>query len=74
MCNKDINIYIGKESQVDEDVTVIKTKYKRGDDEGVIAIIGPKRMEYSKVISLLDYIKKNIDKNKVIFKCNDYLI
>lgn len=61
--DKDINIYIGKESQVDEDVTVIKTKYKRGYDEGVIAIIGPKRMEYSKVISLLDYIKKNIDKN-----------
>ncbi len=60
--DNDINIYIGKESQVDEDVTVIKTKYKNGNDEGVIAIIGPKRMEYSKVVSLLDYIKKNIDK------------
>lgn len=59
--DNDINIYIGKESQVDDDVTVIKTKYKNGDDEGVIAIIGPKRMEYSKVVSLLDYIKKNID-------------
>ena len=59
--DNDINIYIGKESQVDDDVTVIKTKYKNGDDEGVIAIIGPKRMEYSKVVSLLDYMKKNID-------------
>ena len=59
--DNDINIYIGKESQVDDDVTVIKTKYKNGDEEGVIAIIGPKRMEYSKVVSLLDYIKKNID-------------
>lgn len=59
--DNDINIYIGKESQVDDDVTVIKTKYKNGNDEGVIAIIGPKRMEYSKVVSLLDYIKKNID-------------
>ena len=59
--NNDINIYIGNESRVDEDVTVIKTKYKNGNDEGVIAIIGPKRMEYSKVVSLLDYIKKNID-------------
>ena len=59
--DNDINIYIGKESKVDDDVTVIKTKYKNGDDEGVIAIIGPKRMEYSKVVSLLDYIKKSID-------------
>ena len=60
--NKDINIYIGNESNVDEDVTVIKTKYRTLDDEGVIAIIGPKRMEYSKVVSLLNYIKENLDK------------
>ena len=60
--NNDINIYIGKESHLDDDVTVIKTKYKTDDDEGVIAVIGPKRMEYSKVISLLNYIKENINK------------
>ena len=59
--NNDINIYIGNESNLDEDVTVIKTKYKTDLDEGVIAIIGPKRMEYSKVVSLLNYIKENID-------------
>ena len=60
--DKDINIYIGNESNVDEDVTVIKTKYRTLDDEGIIAIIGPKRMEYSKVVSLLNYIKENLDK------------
>ena len=60
--DKDINIYIGNESNVDEDVTIIKTKYQTEDDEGVIAIIGPKRMEYSKVVSLLNYIKENLDK------------
>ena len=60
--DKDINIYIGNESHLDEDVTVIKTKYKTGDDEGVIAIIGTKRMEYAKVVSLLNYIKENLDK------------
>lgn len=58
----DINIYIGNETNLDEDVTVIKTKYKTEEDEGVIAIIGPKRMEYSKVVSLLNYIKENLDK------------
>ena len=60
--DKDINIYIGNESNVDEDVTIIKTKYQTEDAEGVIAIIGPKRMEYSKVVSLLNYIKENLDK------------
>lgn len=56
----DISIYIGKESKLDDDVTVIKTKYKTDSQEGTIAIIGPKRMEYSRVVSMLDYIKKKI--------------
>lgn len=60
--DKDINIYIGNESNLDEDVTIIKTKYKTEDDEGTIAIIGPKRMEYSKIVSLLGYIKDNLNK------------
>ena len=60
--NNDINIYIGNETHLDEDVTVIKTKYKTASDEGTIAVIGPKRMEYAKVVSLLNYIKENIGK------------
>lgn len=56
-----INIYIGKESKLDEDVTVIKTKYKVNDEEGTIAIIGPKRMEYDRVVNMLDYIKQNLE-------------
>lgn len=59
--NNDINIYIGKETNLDDDVTVIKTKYKTLGEEGTIAIIGPKRMEYSRVVSMLDFIKKNIE-------------
>lgn len=55
-----INIYIGSENEFDDDVTVIKTKYSFGGEEGTIALIGPKRMEYDRVISLLDYIKQNI--------------
>jgi heat-inducible transcriptional repressor len=60
--SNDINIYIGKESNIDEDVTVIKTRYKVDGEEGTIAIIGPKRMEYNRVISLLEYIKENIER------------
>ena len=56
-----INIYIGSENNFDDDVTVIKTKYNVNGEEGTIALIGPKRMEYDRVITLLEYIKKNID-------------
>lgn len=61
--NNGINIYIGSESEISNDVAVIKTKYDLGGEEGTIAIVGPKRMEYDKVVSLLDYIKHNIGGN-----------
>lgn len=60
--NNDINIYIGHENKLDEDVTVIKTNYKTDKDNGTIAIIGPTRMEYGRVVELLDYIKKQIER------------
>lgn len=60
--NNDINIYIGSESHLNDDVTVIKTKYNANGEEGTIAIIGPKRMEYDRVIPLLNYIKENMNK------------
>ena len=57
-----INIYIGSENNFDDDVTVIKTKYTINGEEGTIALIGPKRMEYERVVTLLNYIKENINK------------
>lgn len=57
-----INVYIGDESNIDSDVTMIKTKYNINGEEGTIAIIGPKRMEYDKVVSYLDYVKKKIER------------
>ena len=49
------------ESNFDENVTVIKRKYKSGGEEGTIAIIGPKRMEYERVVSLLNYMVDKIE-------------
>lgn len=57
-----INIYIGEESSLDNDMSIIKTKYNYNGEEGTIAIIGPKRMEYDKVVGILDYIKNHFDK------------
>lgn len=59
--NNGINIYIGKESDLSDDVSVIKTKYNYNGEEGTIAIIGPKRMEYERVVNLLNYLKENIE-------------
>lgn len=59
--DNEITIKIGSENDWGDDYTVITTKYKTGQDEGTIAILGPKRMEYNKVVSLLEIIKDNID-------------
>ena len=55
------NTNIGKDSNFDDNVTVIKKKYKSGGEEGTIAIIGPKRMQYERVVSLLNYMVDKIE-------------
>ena len=60
--DNNIKVYIGNENNIDKDVTVIQTKYKNGNEEGTIAIIGPKRMEYDRVVGLLEYMKENIER------------
>ena len=64
---EDINVYIGEENDKEElkDFSIVTFKHKVGNkDMGTIGIIGPKRMDYSKVISIMKYISK---------KCNDQL-
>jgi heat-inducible transcriptional repressor len=56
-----VNIYIGDESEFDEDVSIIKAKYDKDGVEGTIAIVGPKRMEYDRATTLLQYIIDNLD-------------
>ena len=62
----EINVYIGDEN-VDEalkDFSIITFKHKEeGKDLGTIAIIGPTRMDYSKVISVMKYISKKLNED-----------
>ena len=58
----EVKVYIGTEGALDDNVTVIKTKYKAGSQEGTLAVIGPKRMDYERVLNLLEYIKSEIEK------------
>ena len=57
----EVKVYIGSESEIDDNVTVVKTKYKAAGKEGTIAIIGPKRMEYERVVNMLEYLKGAIE-------------
>ena len=63
---KDINVYIGDESENDQlkDFSMVTFKHKiNGKDLGTIGIIGPKRMDYSMLISFMKYIRKKMNDN-----------
>jgi len=59
----EVKITIGPENLADElrDTSVITVRYDVGDDmQGLIGIIGPTRMEYSKVAARLSYIAQGL--------------
>lgn len=61
---KDINVYIGEESEKEElkNFSIVTFNHLLdGKDIGTIGIIGPTRMDYSKVISVMKYISKKIN-------------
>lgn len=62
--DNNIKVIIGSENNIDEDVTVIKTKFSTDNEEGTLAIVGPKRMDYERVVSLLEFLKENIEGNE----------
>lgn len=57
-----VNISIGGENKDDKlkNYSIVSTTYSIGDANGKIALIGPKRMNYSKLISLLNYTSELI--------------
>lgn len=60
----DIKVYIGKETPVDamKDCSVVTATYELRDGaKGTIGIIGPKRMDYEKVVSTIKNIKTQLD-------------
>lgn len=65
---KDINVYIGEENDNEQlkDFSIVTFKHSVGDkDLGTIGIIGPKRMDYSKVISVMKYISKKMNEKDI---------
>lgn len=62
----DISVYIGSESDKEElkNFSIVTFNHLLEDkDIGTIGIIGPKRMDYSKVISVMKYISKKLNED-----------
>ncbi len=57
-----LSITIGSENKDEKlkNYSIISTEYNVGDVKGRIALIGPKRMNYSKMASMLDFTSKII--------------
>ena len=63
----DFKIYIGNLENGLKDLSIIAFKNEiNGKDMGTIGIIGPTRMNYSKVISVLKYINKKLNEGEKI--------
>lgn len=60
--DQDINISIGKENEQLKlkDLSILTTVYRTGDVSGRIGVVGPRRMNYAKVVALLEYTTKLI--------------
>lgn len=66
---EDISIYIGDENRNEElkDFSIITFNHKvHGKSVGTIGVIGPKRMDYSKVISILKYINQRMNQGGLL--------
>lgn len=62
--NKGIQVYIGSETPVQtmKDCSVVTATYELGEGvRGTIGIVGPKRMDYEKVMANLNTLKKSLD-------------
>ena len=59
-----IQVYIGNETPVQmmQDCSIVTAKYELGDGlQGTIGIVGPKRMDYEKVMGTLHTLKEQLD-------------
>jgi len=57
----EFSVRIGKEDSGVDKCAIITAAYKVGDDVmGQAGVIGPERMDYKKVIGVLDYMKKTL--------------
>jgi len=60
-----VKVVIGDENPIEDlkGLSVVSTTYKEGERPiGVIALIGPRRMDYAKAISMVDIVARCVSK------------
>ena len=63
--DSDTCIKIGKELELENiaDISLVSSKYNTSKGQGVIAVFGPKRMDYSKIMTLIGCVRDNLNNN-----------
>ncbi|MFI5236858.1 MAG: heat-inducible transcriptional repressor HrcA [Ignavibacteriales bacterium] len=58
--NEEVYISIGSENieKKLKEYSFVSKEYKFGESSGTLGIIGPKRMEYSRIVAIVDYLAK----------------
>jgi heat-inducible transcriptional repressor len=76
--NGETRIFIGKENPIDEisNCSMMVSPYRlKTGEKGILALIGPKRMEYAKNKSMIEYVKKLLGASMVIIiSINSFVI
>lgn len=59
-----VNVVLGEDLSIKEldEFSFVFSTYTIGKSRGIIGIMGPKRMEYSKTVSLVKYVGKQVNK------------
>lgn len=59
-----VNVILGDDLPIKglEDYSFVYSVYKQGDSKGIIGVIGPKRMPYSKTMGLIQYVSNEVEK------------
>ena len=64
-----VNVVFGEELGIKglEDYSFVYSLYKAGASQGILGVIGPKRMAYSKTMGLIKYVTQEVNKmlNKI---------
>lgn len=58
----EVNVIFGEDLEIAglEDFSFVFSVYTMGDAKGIMGVIGPKRMEYSKTVGLVEYVSEEV--------------
>lgn len=58
-----VYVVFGDELNIEalKDFSFVYSFYKNGNSQGIIGVVGPKRMAYSKTVSLVEYVTKEVN-------------